>query len=115
MAHDCQFLCSELVTVMYEECPGELQQMVANLEEISVSSAIVLLEERPRLGSPIALEIKGRDLYGVITSSVYDRTLGWFVTITLDPGSSWHKDSMAPKHLLDVCGCSLKGMSRSKA
>ena len=35
MVHSCQYLCSELVTVTYEEQPGEIRQTTANLEEIS--------------------------------------------------------------------------------
>ena len=115
MDHSCRCLCSELVTVTYEEHPGELNQAIANLEEISTTSAVVLLDDRPRLGSPISLSIKAHDLFGVITSSVYDATLGWFVTITLDPDSMWRSERLAPKHLLAICECSSKAGSSSKA
>ena len=104
MEHSCQYLCSELVTVTYEEQPGDLRQTVANLEEISTTSAVVLFEEKPSLGAPISLSIKGRDLFGVMTSSVYDAALGWFVTVTLDAASLWHRDWLSPKHLLTVRG-----------
>ena len=87
MDHSCQFLCSELVTVTYEEQPGEIRQATANLEEISSASAVVLLEEKPSLGSSISLSIKGRDLFGVIKASLYDATLGWFVIVALDAAS----------------------------
>jgi hypothetical protein len=115
MAHSCSFLCSQLVKVVYEDHPGELRQATANLEEISTNSAVVLLEEKPRLGSPILLAINGHDLFGVITSSLYDATLGWFVTAALDPDSTWRRDWFTPKHLLARCGCSLEGVSSSKA
>ena len=68
MDHDCQYLCSELVTVTYEEHPGELCQTTANLEEISMHLRRGLVGRNPRLGSPISLSVKGRDLFGVITS-----------------------------------------------
>jgi hypothetical protein len=114
MGHSCEFLCSEIITVTYEDAPGELCQSIANLEEISITRAVVLLDERPRLGSPISLSIHGHDLFGVITSSVYDATLGWFVTITLDVDSTWRPASFSPKHLLSVCACSLEGATRTK-
>jgi hypothetical protein len=115
MDHNCQFLCSELVTVTYEEQPGEIRQMTANLEEISATSAVVLLEEKPSLGSTISLSIKGRDLFGVIKGSLYDATLGWFVIVALDAASLWNRDWFAPKHLLEICGCSLEGATGTKA
>jgi hypothetical protein len=115
MVHTCQYLCSELVTVTYEEQPGEIRQATANLEEISTTCAVVLLEEKPRLGSSISLSVKDRDLFGVITSSLYDATLGWFVTVTLDAASLWRREWLSPKHLLAMCACSFEGATRSKA
>jgi len=114
MAHSCQFLCSELVTVTYEEQPGEIHQMTANLEEISSTCAVVLLEEKPSLGSAISLSVKGRDLFGVIKGHLYDATLGWFVVVALDAASLWNRDWFSPKHLLDICECSLERATRTK-
>jgi hypothetical protein len=115
MDHSCQFLCSELVTVTYEEQPGEIRQTTANLEEISTTSAVVLLEEKPRLGATISLSIKNRDLFGVIKGSLYDAALGWFVIVALDAASLWNRDWFSPKHLLEICGCSLEQATRTKA
>jgi hypothetical protein len=84
MAHSRRHLCSQLVTVIYEPRPGEFCHAMANLEEISTTSAVVLVQQRPRLGSPISLVIKGRDRFGVITSSLYDATAGWLIAVTLD-------------------------------
>lgn len=114
MDHTCQYLCSELVTVTYEEQPGEIRQATANLEEISTNSAVVLLEERPKLGSSISLAVKGRDLFGVIRASLYDATLGWFVVVGLDAKSAWNRDWFSPQHLLNICKCSLEGSTETK-
>jgi hypothetical protein len=103
MDHSCQYLCSELVTVMYEDQPGELCQITANLEEISATSVTVLMDDKPRVGSPISLTVKGRDLFGRITSRLHYTTLGWFATITLDPDSTWRPEWFSPKHSLRVC------------
>lgn len=115
MAHSCHYLCSELITVIYEEQPGELHQATANLEEISKTSAVVLLDEKPRLGSPISLAIKDHDVFGVITSSVYDATLGWFVTVILDASSLWRPEWFSPKHLFAACSCSSEGATWTRA
>lgn len=102
MDHSCHYLCSELVTVIYEGHPGELHQTTANLEEISSRSATVLLGEKPRKGSPICVTVKGHDLFGVVLSQSYDRLLGWFVTLRLDANSVWRKEWFSPRHLLAV-------------
>jgi hypothetical protein len=115
MSHSCHYLCSELVTVTYEEQPGEIRQATANLEEISTTCAVVLLEEKPSLGASISLAIKGRDLFGVITANLYDATLGWFAVITLDAASMWRREWFSPKHLLAMCACSFEGATRTKA
>jgi hypothetical protein len=103
MNHSCEYLCSQLVTVMYEDQPGEFCQITANLEEISNASATVLMDEKPRLGTPISLTLKGRDLFGLITSRLRYTDIGWFATITLDPDSTWRREWFSPKHLLGVC------------
>jgi len=87
------------VTVIYEPQPGEFCQAMAHLEEISTTSAVVLLQQRPRLGSPISLVIKGHDLFGVITSSLYDAAVGWLVAITLDAESIWRREWFSPKNV----------------
>jgi|HubBroStandDraft_1064217.scaffolds.fasta_scaffold889543_1 hypothetical protein len=115
MDHSCRYLCSELVTVIYEDYPGKLCQSTANLEEISLTSVMVLLDEKPRVGSPISVTAKGRDLFGLVTSRIYDAALGWFVTITLDADSTWRREWFSPKHLLAVCGCSAEGATQTKA
>jgi hypothetical protein len=115
MAHSCQYLCSELVTVTYEEQPGEIRQTIANLEEISADCAVVLLEEEPKLGSSISLAVKGRDLFGVIKASIYDAVLGWFAIVGLDAATLWHRDWFVSKQLVPICGCSLEGVTQTKA
>ena len=76
MDHSCQYLCSELVTVTYEEQPGEIRQATANLEEISTTCAVVLLEEKPRSVLLSHWLSKDRDLFGVIKASLYDAGSG---------------------------------------
>lgn len=108
MDHSCRYLCSELVTVIYEEQPGELHEAIANLEEISMTSATVLLREKPRVGSPICMTCKGHDLFGVVLSRTCDSRLGWFITIVLDANSTWRWEWFAPQYMLAVCLCDLE-------
>ena len=115
MDHSCQYLCSELATVTYEEQPGEIRQTTANLEEISTTCAVVLLEEKPKVGCPISLAIKGHDLFGEIKAILYDATLGWFTVVALDAGSVWCPEWFSPQHLLGMCMCSSADATPTKA
>ena len=99
----------------YEEQPGEIRQTTANLEEISTTCAVVLLEEKPMLGTSISLAIKDHDLFGVIKASLYDATLGWFAVVALDAKSLWNREWFSPKHLLAICACSFEGATGTKA
>jgi hypothetical protein len=115
MDHSCQYLCSELVTVTYEEQPGEIRQATANLEEISITRAVVLLEEKPKVGAPISLAIKDRDLFGEIKDTLYDAALGWFAVVALDASSLWHPEWFSPQHMLEICGQCWRGATETKA
>ena len=67
------------------------------------------------MGSSISLSVKDRDLFGVIKARLYDAALGWFVVVALDAASLWNRDWFSPKHLLEICGCSLERATRTKA
>jgi hypothetical protein len=114
MVPSYQFLCSELVTATYDQRPGEMCQAIANLEEISAGAAVVLLEEKPRLGAPISLNTQGHDVFGVIASRDYDETLGWFTTVIFDAASEWSPELFAPDHLLDMSAGSGEAATQSK-
>jgi hypothetical protein len=114
MDHSCHYLCSELVTVIYEEQPGELHEAIANLEEISMTSATVLLREKPRVGSAICMTCKGHDLFGVVLSRNYDSKLGWFITVLLDANSTWRQEWFSPQYALAVCPCTAERPAVSK-
>jgi len=101
--------------VTYEEHPGEIRQTTANLEEISTTCAVVLLEEQPKVGCPISLAIKDHDLFGEIRATLYDAALGWYAVVALDAGSLWRPEWFSPQHLLEICGCSWTGATHTKA
>jgi hypothetical protein len=115
MPHVCPYLCSEIVTVTYEDHPGGIRQTLANLEEIASDQAVLLIEDPPCLGAPLSLAIQGRDLFGVVRSRMHDAVLGWFAIISLDAASRWSPDWFAPQHLLAVCGCSPEACTNTKA
>jgi hypothetical protein len=102
VANEPRYLCSELVNVLYEDRSLILNQIVANLEEISSTRATLFVEERLEPGSPVSFHAKGHDLNGFVELSEYHETLGWIVQIKLDPDSRWDVEMFTPDHSLPV-------------
>src|SRR5581483_8319156 len=96
-------LCSELVTVLYEDRHRNTRRIVANLEEISPDSAVLLTEERLEPSLPITFCSREHDLYGCVESSCADEVLGWFTTVRLDRSSRWNGRWFLPGHFLSLC------------
>jgi len=95
-----RYLCSELIPLLYEDNSGATRRLIGNLEEISGHSAVVLVENEIERGAPVAMAIKGNDLYGYVESCSYDEILGWFVKLHLHPDSQWSGQRFLPEHFL---------------
>ena len=115
MDHSCRYLCSDLVTVTYEDGDGQLCQTTANLEEISAARLAILLDEKPRLGSAIFLTINDRDVFGQVMSTVHNSLLGWLVNIALAADSTWSREWFSPEHLVPICTCYEKEVTSAEA
>ena len=97
------YLCSELVSVLYEDKMNHTRSTVANLERISATSATLLTDEPLEPGDAISFAAKGFDLYGRVESVDADQTLGYFTKIELDRNSRWHGRMFVPEHFLALC------------
>jgi hypothetical protein len=96
-------LCSELVSVLYEDHQRHVRQTTANLEDISSGSAeLLLFDNILQPGSSISFCAKDHDLYGVVQSCEQDPILGWFARIRLDKSSRWSGREFIPKHFLPM-------------
>ena len=86
-----RYLCSELVSILYEDRDRNVHQTTANLEDISSGSAeLLLFDNILQPGLAISFCSKDDDLYGVVQSCEQDPTLGWFARIRLDKSSQNH-------------------------
>ena len=102
-----RFLCSQLVRVLYEDDARNTHRAVANLEEISASTATLLSEEKLESGRPISFCVKDHDLYGVVESTFLHPVLGWFSKIRFDRSSRWHGRLFVPEHLFALCASAM--------
>ena len=98
-----RYLCSELVSILYEDGDRRVHQTTANLEDISAGSAeLLLFDDILQPGSAISFCSKDHDLYGVVQSCEQDPILGWFARIRLDKSSQWSSRKFIPKHFLHL-------------
>src|SRR6266851_5241466 len=101
------YLCSELVSVVYEDRQKNLHQTTANLEDISSNSAeLLLFDNILQSGSAISFCAKNHDLYGDVQTCEQDPVLGWFARIRLDKSSQWSGRKFIPAHFLPICSVS---------
>ena len=101
-------LCSELVSVLYEDRSRSTRSMIANLEKISSDYAILLSDQRLQTGWPVAFDAQGHDLYGTVESVEIDETLGCFTRVKLDAASRWDGKQFVPEHFLALCAFTQK-------
>ncbi len=98
-----RYLCSELVSVLYEDRQKSVHQTTANLEDISANSAeLLLFDNILQPGLAISFCAKDHDLYGVVESCEQDPVLGWFARIRLDKSSRWSGRKFIPEHFLPM-------------
>jgi len=93
-----RYLCSELIDLTFANGRGQS----ANLEEIGENSALVLTEQPVRRGAKLQLNCGGHTLEGSAGGCRFDKLLGYYVEIRLDPVSRWSPEWFAPEHLLVV-------------
>lgn len=109
--NECRYLCSELVSVLYEDRSGNIHQVIANLEEISSATSTLLAEQNLESGLRISFRAKNHDLYGVVESNAFDPTLGWFIKIKLDQSSQSHERLFVPQHFIPLGASGFSGVT----
>ena len=95
-----RFLCSDLVTLCWQEgAQGERRETVV-LENISASGACVQAEISVPESTSVRLVCRKAEFYGCVRSC-YWRDDGYFIGIAFDAHSKWSKARFKPEHLLD--------------
>jgi hypothetical protein len=95
-------LCSELISVVCMNDDDSCSLVHGNLEEISETSAVVLLERVVRLGTKVELVCKTETLKGFVDAYSWDEHIGFFIEIRLDAESRWSPQWFAPEHFLSL-------------
>jgi hypothetical protein len=95
-------LCSELVSICWEEETRGVRSATANLEAIAETEASVLSDIEIPLGKRLWIDCQGHRLQGVVRTSTFDPVLGYFIGVELDPESRWSEKWFTPAHLLKL-------------
>lgn len=93
-------MCSELISVLWEDADGSVRLETANLEEIDAAAATLLLETPIPTATSIRLMCQEHELRGMVHEVVHDPVLGYFAKIELDPETRWSEKCFTPAHLL---------------
>lgn len=105
-----RMLCSDLVTLEWQSDAGNWRRTIANLEEISPSSASLQTDARiPRLARvrihfterPVTEAQPPCELRGKMVSRTYFKGIGHFVEVRFDRDCKWSEKVYRPKHLLN--------------
>jgi hypothetical protein len=95
-----RYLCSDLVTLCWEEgAQGERKEAVV-LENISASGACVQGEISVPESASVRLVCRKAEFQGCVRFC-YWRDDGYFIGIAFDAHSKWSKAKFKPEHLLD--------------
>lgn len=95
-------MCSELVTLVYDDGRGDSKAIVGNLEEIGEWAACVMTDDPITPGSRVAILCQGHQLQGVVECCTIDDLLGFILRVGLDPESRWSEGKFRPKHLYPI-------------
>ncbi len=95
-------LCSELISVTYEDNLGGTHEASANLEEISSDAVTLLLDGCAKRGRRLSFVTQGQQLSGVVESCTWEPELGYFVAVRLDESCRWSDAQFTPEHMLCV-------------
>ena len=105
-----RWMCADLVRTRIGSGVNKTKEVVANLEDISLSGACVQLEAAVRKGAAIEIVCANCRLKGKVRYCRFDQT-GYFVGVQFRSGQAWDRRLFEPKHLLDIAPVAKAGRS----
>jgi len=98
---NARMMCSELVTVFYQDSQGRSRRVVANLEDISLCGVCLLVDDPVPINSSLRICHPKGEFSGNVRYCLF-REIGYFLGVQFDEGSRWSPDVWRPRHLLDL-------------
>ncbi len=95
-----RMLCADLVKIEWRDRDGRAQEVVANLEDISLTGACLQLEEDIPPQTLVKMHYDAGTLSGKVRYCIF-RDIGYFLGVEFEPGQRWDAHKFKPMHLLD--------------
>jgi hypothetical protein len=95
-----RMLCADLVKIEWRDRNGFAQEVVANLEDISVTGACLQLEEDIPPQTVVKMHYDDGTLSGKVRYCIF-RDIGYFLGVEFEPGQRWDANRFKPMHMLD--------------
>ena len=113
---EVRMLCADMVSIQWKDKSGRDKNMVANLEDISLSGACLQLDLPIPLHTLIKISYQNGNaeetglgrLEGVVHYCVY-REIGYFVGVRFGEGFRWSQKEFKPLHLVDPRRLAIRG------
>jgi hypothetical protein len=94
-------MCAELVRIQLRTAPGDVEEEIANLEEISPSGACIQLDRAVQRGADIEINCHQCKLRGKVRYCRF-AGIGYDIGIQFDERGAWSRERFEPEHMLDV-------------
>jgi hypothetical protein len=105
-----RMLCADLVEVRWYDKTGMPCSAIANLEEISVHGAHLVLEVAVPPGTTLALRMAHGDMAATVGDCRHEPDFGFTVSVELPKKSRW---TSHPRHLFDPRGLGRRESERN--
>jgi hypothetical protein len=98
---ETRMLCADLVEVCWSDKTGQSYSAMANLEEISLRGAHLVLDVAVPLDRELVLRMKQGDIATTVKDCHHEPDIGFALTVQLLKKSRWKSH---PRHLFDPRG-----------
>jgi hypothetical protein len=94
-------LCSEIISLHFQDGAGPDRELKANLEEIWQAGAILWTDVRIRQYTSLWFRGGGFEFQGEVIGNTVLNGLGYFIEMRFDRACSWSEQKYRPKHLFN--------------
>jgi len=108
---ESRMLCADLVEVCWSDRTGHSRSAMANLEEVSVRGAHLLLDVALLPGTDLVLRMKQGDMSATVTDCRHEPDFGFAITVQLPKKCRWKSH---PRHLFDPRGLERRESARNR-
>jgi hypothetical protein len=104
-------LCADLVEVRWTDRTGQPRSAIANLEEVSLHGAHLILDVAVPLDTDLVLRMKQSEMTATVTDCRHEPDFGFALSVQLPQKGRWRSH---PRHLFDPRGLERRKSRRNR-